>query len=168
MINTKPQRNSSGESMLSLCGPLSEKPCYSQMRHFSCVALEEKLKTDRAFDPQMPLDQSSKLTVSLASSLSHIPHIQWIRKLSQPLCQSMPRIQPLLTTSMITTLAKTPTSISLTGLLSNWPLCFQPGCLICLFSTRQHSTSQIISVLCSTPYNSGLKPTNMLKKTRSS
>ena len=76
VINTKPQRNSSGESMLSLCGPLSEKPCYSQMRHFSCVALEEKLNTDRAFDPQMPLDQSSKLTVSLASSLSHIPHIQ--------------------------------------------------------------------------------------------
>ena len=156
-------RSSSGESLLSLCGPLSGKSCYSQTWHFSCVALEETLNTDRAFDPQMLLAQSSKLRESLAGSLSHTPHIQWVRKFSRLLCQSMSRIQPLLTTSMTTTLAKTWTSISWAGLPSNWPLCFQPGCLTCLFSTRQHSASQIISVLCSTPYNNGLKPTNMLK-----
>jgi len=76
-------RNSSGESLLSLCGPLSGKSCYSQTWHFSCVALEEKLNTDRAFDPQMLLAQSAKLRESLAGSLSHTPHIQWVRKFFQ-------------------------------------------------------------------------------------
>lgn len=155
--------NSSGEPSLSLCGPLSGQSCYSQPWDFPCVALEVKGNTDRAFDPQMPLAQSPNLGGGLACSLSPTLHIQLVRRFSRPLSQSMSRSQPLLTTFITTTLAKIPTATSWTVLLSSWPLCFHPGSLTCLFSTQQQRASQIISLLFSTPHNSGLKPTNMFK-----
>lgn len=155
--------NSSGELLLSPCGPLSGQSCYSQPWDFPCVALEVKVNTDRALDPQMSLAQSPKLGGGMVCSLSPTLHIQLVRKFSRPLSQNMSRSQPLLTTSMTPTLAKIPTSTSWTGLLSSWPLCFHPGSLTCLFSAQQQSASHIISVLCSTPHHNGLKPTNMFK-----
>ena len=128
--------------------------------HFSCVALEPQT----AFDPQVPLAQSSKLRVSLAGSLSHIPHIQWVRDLLDPLSKDVQN--PATSHHLhdhhpgqdVNIYLLGWTAVQLAPLLSAW--------LPCLSSTCQHSASQHFSPLLNTS-DSGLKPTNMLK-TRSS
>lgn len=92
VITTWALIKSSGESLPSLCGPLSGHSRYSQPLGPALSGTGSDIQLgERALDPQMPLLQSLKLGGGLEGSLSPKLQIQLVRKFP---CPPPPKVCP--------------------------------------------------------------------------
>lgn len=165
VITTWALIKSSGESLPSLCGPLSGHSRYSQPLGPALSGTGSDIQLgERALDPQMPLLQSLKLGGGLEGSLSPKLQIQLVRKFPCPPPQSMSRIPSHFSPPL--SLPPWPRHQHLPPGFYDHPTrpsAVHPGSPTWLFSTQQQSRSQIISLLHSAPQNNGLNLINMLR-----